>query len=146
MKLKHNHLFSYTMSTKTVSAAAAAAADATTSSGSALLIDAVPSFDTIYEDAIKTFRKTFDAQPDVAACAPGRVNLIGEHIDFNDGFVLPMVSQTLPYIDYTLTYIQFVCHLQCLGSMVTFIFYPFYFVACFTTSLHLCYNTKKKMK
>lgn len=61
-------------------------------SGSALLTDAVPAFDTIYEDAIKTFRKTFDAQPDVAVAAPGRVNLIGEHIDYNDGFVLPMVS------------------------------------------------------
>lgn len=92
VKRKHNYLFSYKMSTK----AATTAADATTSSGSALLIDTVPSFDTIYEDAIKTFRKTFDAQPDVAACAPGRVNLIGEHIDYNDGFVLPMVR----HIDY----------------------------------------------
>lgn len=82
------------MSAKSVPAAAA---DATTSSGSALLVDALPSFDTIYEDAIKTFRKTFDAQPDVAACAPGRVNLIGEHIDYNDGFVLPMVRLSLIY-------------------------------------------------
>lgn len=76
------------MSTKSVSATTSADA---TASGSALLTDPVPSFDIIYEDAIKTFRKTFDAQPDVAACAPGRVNLIGEHIDYNDGFVLPMV-------------------------------------------------------
>lgn len=62
------------------------------SEADAMLTDPVPSFDTIYEDAIKTFRETFDAQPDVAACAPGRVNLIGEHIDYNDGYVLPMVS------------------------------------------------------
>lgn len=56
-----------------------------------MLTDPVPSFDTIYENAIETFRATFDAQPDVAVAAPGRVNLIGEHIDYNDGYVLPMV-------------------------------------------------------
>ena len=27
--------------------------------------------------------------PDVVAAAPGRVNLIGEHIDYCDGFVMP---------------------------------------------------------
>ncbi|XP_055325074.1 galactokinase-like [Sitodiplosis mosellana] len=61
-----------------------------TAMANVMLTDPVPAFDTIYEDAIKTFRDTFDAQPDVAVCAPGRVNLIGEHIDYNDGFVLPM--------------------------------------------------------
>lgn len=61
-----------------------------------LLTDPVPSFDTIHSDAIKTFRATFDAHPDVTVCAPGRVNLIGEHIDYNDGFVLPIVRLTYP--------------------------------------------------
>jgi galactokinase len=36
------------------------------------------------------FTKLFGAAPTLAASAPGRVNLIGEHTDYNDGFVLPM--------------------------------------------------------
>ncbi|RZF40255.1 hypothetical protein LSTR_LSTR007455 [Laodelphax striatellus] len=40
--------------------------------------------------AKKSFKDTFGVEPEVAACAPGRVNLIGEHTDYNDGYVLPM--------------------------------------------------------
>lgn len=36
-----------------------------------------------------TFKEIFGAAPDVVVRAPGRVNLIGEHTDYNDGFVLP---------------------------------------------------------
>jgi galactokinase len=39
------------------------------------------------------FRENWDAQPDFVVVAPGRVNLIGEHVDYNDGFVLPMAIQ-----------------------------------------------------
>ncbi len=35
------------------------------------------------------FERTFDGAPDLCVQAPGRVNLIGEHTDYNDGFVLP---------------------------------------------------------
>ena len=35
------------------------------------------------------FLETFGAEPDLIAAAPGRVNLIGEHIDYSEGFVLP---------------------------------------------------------
>ncbi|MEX2178546.1 MAG: galactokinase [Gemmatimonadaceae bacterium] len=36
------------------------------------------------------FARCFGRAPDVVASAPGRVNLIGEHTDYNDGFALPM--------------------------------------------------------
>jgi len=36
-----------------------------------------------------TFEELYGSQPNVSARAPGRVNLIGEHTDYNDGFVLP---------------------------------------------------------
>ncbi len=39
------------------------------------------------------FRSRFGRVPSVVAAAPGRVNLIGEHIDYNNGFVLPMAIE-----------------------------------------------------
>ena len=36
-----------------------------------------------------SFSDIFGCEPDVSAFAPGRVNLIGEHTDYNGGFVLP---------------------------------------------------------
>lgn len=35
------------------------------------------------------FSQVFGREPDVCAFAPGRVNLIGEHTDYNGGYVLP---------------------------------------------------------
>ncbi|MEH7494054.1 galactokinase [Neobacillus niacini] len=38
---------------------------------------------------ITTFRHIFEAQPEQAFFAPGRINLIGEHTDYNGGHVFP---------------------------------------------------------
>jgi galactokinase len=37
-----------------------------------------------------TFTERFGGEPDGVWAAPGRVNVIGEHTDYNDGFVLPI--------------------------------------------------------
>ena len=50
--------------------------------------------DHLLATAVYLFRDQFGSDPSVAAFAPGRVNLIGEHTDYNDGFVLPFA---LPY-------------------------------------------------
>jgi galactokinase len=42
-------------------------------------------------DSATTFETLFGRAPDLVASAPGRVNLIGEHTDYNGGFVLPTV-------------------------------------------------------
>lgn len=41
-------------------------------------------------EAKRVFREQFGDDPTIAVFAPGRVNLIGEHTDYNDGFVMPM--------------------------------------------------------
>ena len=35
------------------------------------------------------FKETFGNMPDKIVLSPGRINIIGEHIDYNDGYVLP---------------------------------------------------------
>ncbi|MCY7382381.1 MAG: galactokinase family protein, partial [Microcoleus sp. CAN_BIN18] len=35
------------------------------------------------------FQRVFGTLPKTTASAPGRVNMLGEHTDYNDGFVLP---------------------------------------------------------
>ncbi|MGH6697267.1 galactokinase [Sphingopyxis sp.] len=44
---------------------------------------------TLAERTTARFGELIGAAPDIAVRAPGRVNLIGEHTDYNDGFVLP---------------------------------------------------------
>ena len=39
------------------------------------------------------FQKHYGRPPRWIVAAPGRVNVIGEHTDYNDGFVLPMAIE-----------------------------------------------------
>lgn len=41
------------------------------------------------KEAIESFRSRFGVQPTKLVMAPGRINLMGEHLDYNDGYVLP---------------------------------------------------------
>lgn len=45
---------------------------------------------SIQQTIVTAFEKQFGEAPTHIIRAPGRVNLIGEHTDYNDGFVLPM--------------------------------------------------------
>ena len=42
-------------------------------------------------EGVQCFQRQYGGKPSIAVSAPGRVNLIGEHTDYNDGYVLPMV-------------------------------------------------------
>ena len=44
------------------------------------------------------FVQRFGVPPAYVVRAPGRVNLIGEHTDYNDGFVLPMAIDRAAWI------------------------------------------------
>jgi galactokinase len=49
--------------------------------------------DQLVQSATSKFTERFGRRPTWIVAAPGRVNLIGEHIDYNDGFVLPMAIE-----------------------------------------------------
>ncbi len=48
-----------------------------------------PSLENVEATVQNLFRSKFHTEPRVISSAPGRVNLIGEHTDYNDGYVLP---------------------------------------------------------
>lgn len=50
-------------------------------------------FEELLNETKTLFREKFGAEPQTLVAAPGRVNLIGEHTDYNGGFVFPMAIE-----------------------------------------------------
>ena len=55
--------------------------------------ETTPEIKSLALEAQRIFQQIFGRPATIAAAAPGRVNLIGEHTDYNDGFVLPMAIE-----------------------------------------------------
>ena len=63
----------------------------------------------------------FGGQAFVAQSAPGRVNLLGEHTDYNDGFMLPVATPQCTTVSVALNdKPEFEMYSSTLGSAVTF--------------------------
>ena len=43
----------------------------------------------IINSSQKLFKKRFNSKPTIISTAPGRINLIGEHLDYNNGVAIP---------------------------------------------------------
>lgn len=61
-------------------------------SGVTEMAERIPPLEELIQTAKEAFRSEFSAEPTTVVSAPGRVNLIGEHVDYCDGFVLPLVN------------------------------------------------------
>ena len=57
----------------------------------------------IIEQITNIFQEKFGQTPAHIARAPGRVNLLGEHVDYNDGFVMPAAIDRATYIAFSPT-------------------------------------------
>ena len=53
---------------------------------------------TLETQISQAFQQRFGVAPTFVVRAPGRVNLIGEHTDYNDGFVMPMAIDRATWI------------------------------------------------
>ena len=43
--------------------------------------------EAVYNELLKKFRAHFGREPEVIAYAPGRIEVLGNHTDYNEGFV-----------------------------------------------------------
>ncbi len=55
----------------------------------------------IIDQITSVFQQKFGSAPKHIARAPGRVNLLGEHVDYNDGFVLPAAIDRATYVAFS---------------------------------------------
>ncbi|MCE5231042.1 galactokinase, partial [bacterium] len=53
---------------------------------------------SIMQNVTRDFDERYGQKPAVVVRAPGRVNIIGEHTDYNDGFVFPMAIDRATWI------------------------------------------------
>jgi galactokinase len=53
----------------------------------------VDQLESLVASAAAKFEQQYSRRPRWVVAAPGRVNIIGEHVDYNDGFVLPMAIE-----------------------------------------------------
>ena len=55
----------------------------------------------VLERVLQEYKKRFSGDPVWITKSPGRVNLIGEHTDYNDGFVLPMAINYATWVAFS---------------------------------------------
>ena len=53
------------------------------------------------ESVLNLFKKKYGNTPEYLVRAPGRVNLIGEHTDYNEGYVMPLAINYAVWIAFS---------------------------------------------
>ena len=56
---------------------------------------------SLHETVVAKFQECFGEAPAHVVRAPGRVNLLGEHVDYNDGFVLPIAIDRATWLAFS---------------------------------------------
>ncbi len=51
-----------------------------------------------YRKVVHMFESRFQRSPEIVVRAPGRINFIGEHTDYNDGFVMPVAVDRAAWV------------------------------------------------
>ena len=71
---------------------------------------------------MKSFEEVFGGAPEAIGHAPGRVNLLGEHTDYNDGYVLPIAIPQRTHVALRRSTANFTVYAASLDRTVTFDF------------------------